>query len=229
MIKKKTSLFVIICIIISIIWFQYLPLVKGITESFVDPENDIYRINLTDGNIDKTSSHDEMDIINIALDGQYTNVTFAGNITGHDIVCSIYFFENYDSNNMKFEYAVHYSNFTGSFKVIFIQYNYSGEDIYYKYWNGTLWSSSNTSAQVIGSFSDYTIEANVPFDAFPIHENVTWFVASTYVEGDYGYLDCAPDSFCPYQESIPGFEFFTLIGVTIGITAIIITIKKKRL
>lgn len=235
MIKKKIFLLIIFCIISITILFQCFPVVKALTENYSDPQNDILKIDYQNEMIEKVSSHDELDIINIALDEQYTNITFAGNITGHEMECNIYFFENYNPNNITFEYGVHYSNLTGKgFKVIFVKYILSGEDDYnYEFWDGIGWTSSNVSAEVIGNSSDYTIEAEIPEDALTINDNITWFVISRYAEGYNLYLDCAPDSYCPIEESNDTFlyQIFVFIGIAaiIGIAALIFYKKRKTL
>ncbi len=217
--KRKISSLILLCLILFIISFQYIPVVKGLTESFTDPQDDIFKIDFENNNVEKVSSHDEIDIININLDEQYTNVTFAGNITGHDMECNIYFFENYNSNNLIFEYGVHYSNFTGTgFNVIFVKYIPSGDDYDYEFWDHGVWTSSNISAEIIGNSSDYVIEATIPILALSIHDNITWFAVSTYYIGSIGYLDCAPDSYCAIEVT-DGFDY--RIIVFIGIIAFV--------
>ena len=233
MIKRKISSIILLCLILFIISFNYITVVKGITESFTDPQDDVFKIELATGNFEIVSSHDEIDIVNITLNGQYTNVTFAGNITGHNMECYIYFFEHYDSNNIVFEYGVHYSNFTGTgFNTIFEKYIHLGDSQYdYEFWNNTVgWTSSNTSAEVIGNSSDYIIEATIPDLALSIHNNITWYVVSLYPSESFLYLDCAPDSYCQPRE--PGFPLsqiilFIVIAAFVGIGAFYFYKKRK--
>lgn len=231
MIKRKIFSLILLCSILFTISFQYIPVVKGLTESFSDPQNDVFKIDFETNNIEKVSSHDEIDIVNITLDGQYTNVTFAGNITGHDMECNIYFFEHYDPNNVIFEYGVHYSNFTGTgFNVIFVKYILSGDEYDYEFWDGMDWTTSNTSAEIIGNSSDYVIEATIPDLALSIHDNITWFVVSTYYSGSIGYLDCAPDDYCPIEETgIPIIQIILIIAIVafVGIGAFYFYKKRK--
>jgi len=234
--KRKISLLILLCLILFIISFQYIPVVKGLTKSFTDPQNDIFEIDFENNSIKKVSSHDEIDIVNITLDldRQYTNVSFAGNITGHDMECNIYFFENHNPDNLIFEYGVHYSNFTGTgFKVIFVKYIPSGDEYDYEFWDGMDWTTSNTSAEIIGNSSDYVIEATIPIHdniTLSIHENITWFVVSTYYTGVFGYLDCAPDSYCPIEVT-DGFPteiiLFIAIAAFVGIGAFYLYKKRK--
>ncbi|MFX0026409.1 MAG: hypothetical protein ACFE8M_08325 [Candidatus Hermodarchaeota archaeon] len=232
MIKRKISSLILLCSILFIISFQYIPVVKGLTESYTDPQNDVFKIDFETNNVEKVSSHDEIDIVNITLDGQYTNVTFAGNITGHDIECNIYFFEHYNKDNLIFEYGVHYSNFTGTgFNVIFVKYILSGDEYEYQFWNDTIgWTPSNISADIIGTSSDYVIEATIPDLALSIHESITWFVVSTYYLGSIGYLDCAPDSYCPIEETGINWNqiiLFIVIAAFVGIGAFYFYKKRK--
>lgn len=232
--KRKISLLIILFIILFTIPFPCFPVVKALTESYSDPPNDIFRIDYQNEVIEKVSSHDEIDIINIFLDEQYTNITFAGNITEQEMECNIYFFENYNQSNVIFEYGVHYSNLTGTgYKVIFVKYNRSGEDDYnYEFWNNTIgWTSSNISADIIGNSSDYFIEAEIPEDALILYDNITWFAISRYYEGYNLFLDCAPDSYCPVKETNVNFmnQIFLFIGIAVivGVAAIIYYKKKK--
>jgi len=231
MIKRKISSIILLCLILFIISFQYIPVVKGLTESFTDPQNDIYKVELSTGNVEIVSSHDEIDIVNITLDGQYTNVTFAGNITGHDMNCNIYFFEHYNPNKVIAEYMVNYSNYTGKgFIVTFFKYTLSNDTYILEFWNGTGWNSSKISAEIIGTSSDYVIEATLPISALSIHDNITWFVVSTCEVGNYGYLDCAPDSYCQTEENglpINQIILFIAIAAFVGIGAIYLYKKRK--
>ena len=233
MIKRKISLLILLCLTLFIISFQYIPVVKGLTDSFTDPQNDIFKINFENNNIEKVSSHDEIDIISGNLDGQYTNVSFAGNITGYDMECNIYFFEHYDPNNVIFEYGVHYSNFTGTgFNMIFVKYILSGDEYEYQFWNNTVgWTSSNISADIIGTSSDHAIEATIPDNSsLIIYDNITWFVVSTYYSGSFGYLDCAPDSYCPIEETgLPLTQIILIIAIVafVGIGAVYFYKKRK--
>ncbi len=231
MIKRKFALVILLCFVLFVISFQYIPVVKGLTESFSDPQNDVFKVELATGNVEIVSTHDEIDIVNISLDGQYTNVTFAGNITGHDINCNIYFFEHYNPNNVVVEYMVNYSNFTGSgFNVIFVKYTLTNGTYDLYFWNGTVWTTSNTSAAIIGTSSDYVIEATIPDLALSIHDNITWFVVSTYEIGSYGYLDCAPDSYCQTEETglpINQIILFIAIAAFVGIGAYYLYKKRK--
>ncbi|MFX0019888.1 MAG: hypothetical protein ACFFBT_12165 [Promethearchaeota archaeon] len=232
MIKRKIFSLFLLCFILFIISFQYIPVAKGLTESFTDPQNDIFKVELATGNVEIVSSHDEIDIVNIALDGQYTNVTFAGNITGHDMNCNIYFFEHYNPNNVIVEYMINYSNFTGKgFIVIFIKYTLSNDTYDLEFWNNTIgWTSSNISADIVGTSSDYVIEATIPISALLIHDNITWFAVSTYEIGSYGYLDCAPDSYCQTDETglpINEIILFIAIAAFVGIGAIYLYKKRK--
>jgi len=232
MIKRKISTLILLCLILIIITFQYIPVVKGLTESFTDPQNDIFKIDFENNRVEKVSSHDEIDIVNGSLDGQYMNVSFVGNITGYDMECNIYFFENYNPNNLIFEYGVHYSNFTGTgFNVIFVKFIPSGDEYDYEFWNNTAgWTSSNISADSIGTSSDYVIEATIPILALSIHDNITWFAVSTSYIGSIGYLDCAPDSYCAIEVT-DGFptEIILFIGIAafVGIGAFYLYKKRK--
>jgi len=230
--KRKIFSLILLCLILFLISFQYIPVVKGLTESFTDPQNDVFKIERATGNVEIVSSHDEIDIVNITLDGQYTNVTFAGNITGYGMNCTIYFFKNYNPNNVIVEYMVNYSNFTGmGFNVIFIRYTPVNNTFVMEFWNNTVgWISSKTSADIIGTSSDYVIEATIPISALLIHDNITWFVVSTYVIGAYGYLDCAPDSYCQVEESglpINEIILFIAIAAFVGIGAFYLYKKRK--
>lgn len=231
MIKRKFTSLIFLCFVLFLISFQYIPVVKGKTESFTDPQNDVFKVELATGNVEIVSSHDEIDIVNITLDGQYTNVTFAGNITGHDMNCNIYFFEHYNPNNVVVEYMVNYSNFTGlGFNVIFVKYTLTNGTYNLGFWNGTDWAPSNTSAAIIGTSSDYVIEATIPIPALTIHDNITWFVVSTYEIGSYGYLDCAPDSYCQTKETglpINEIILFIAIAALVGIGAFYLYKKRK--
>ncbi|MFX0033256.1 MAG: hypothetical protein ACFE8E_13760 [Candidatus Hodarchaeota archaeon] len=235
MVKKKIPLFFIVYLMIFITSFQYIPIAKGLTESFTDPENDVFRIDFLNERIDKVSDHNQLDIINISLnlDNQFTNVTFLGNITGYDMECSIYLFENYNPSNLIFEYSVYYSNISGTgFRVIFVKYTLSGEEYSFEFWNNTIgWTSSNISADNIGSFSDYTIEATIPKAALMVYDNTTWFALSSSYEGNSQYLDCAPDSFCPIEVTPEnfGFEIFLVAAIVIVIIFAFYFIRKKRL
>jgi len=233
MIKRKIYSLILLCSILFIISFQYIPVVKGLTKSYTDPQNDVFKINFETNNVEKVSSHDEIDIVNINLDGQYTNVSFAGNITGHDIECNIYFFEHYNKDNLIFEYGVHYSNFTGTgFNVIFVKYIPSGDEYEYQFWNNTIgWTSSNISADIIGTSSDYVIEATIPGNSsLIINDNIIWFAVSTYYSGSIGYLDCAPDDYCPIEETglpITQIILFIVIAAFVGIGAFYFYKKRK--
>ncbi len=233
MIKRKISSLIFLCFVLFLISFQYIPVVKGLTESYTDPQNDIFKLERATGNVEIVSSHDEIDIVNITLDGQYTNVTFAGNITGHDIECSIYFFENYNPDNIIFEYAVHYSNFTGmGFNVIFIKFIPSGDKYEYQFWNNTIgWTSSNISADIIGTSSDYVIEATIPDNSsLSIHDNITWYVFSSFFTESFVYIDCAPNSYCAIQETgLPITEIILFIAIVAfcGIGAVYLYKKRK--
>jgi len=233
MIKRKIYSVILLCFILFVISFQYIPVVKGFTESVTDPQNDIIKIERTTGNVEIVSSHDEIDIVNMTLDGQYTNLTFAGNITGQKIECTIYFFENYNPNNLIFEYGVHYSNFTGlGFNVILIKFIPSGDDYEYQFWNNTVgWTSSNISADIIGTSSDYVIDAIIPANSsLVIHENITWYAVSTYFTESFVYVDCAPNSFCAIPETGPDFTqiiLFIAIAAFVGIGAFYLYKKRK--
>ncbi|MFX1494153.1 MAG: hypothetical protein ACFFBZ_07725 [Promethearchaeota archaeon] len=229
--KRKFYTLIFLCLILFLISFQYIPVVKGLTESFSDPQNDIYKVELATGNVEIVSSHDEIDIVNITLDGQYTKVTFAGNITGYGMNCSIYFFEHYNPNNVIVEYMVNYSNYTGKgLNVIFIKYTPVNDTFVMEFWDNTNWTTSKTSAEFIGNSSDYAIEATIPISALLIHDNITWFVVSTYIIGGYGYLDCAPDSYCQIGENgfpINQIILFIAIAAFVGIGAYYLYKKRK--
>lgn len=232
--KRKITLILILLFIIFTTSLYQAPRAKAFIESHVDPENDVVRIDSYDQK-KIVSTQPQVDIINIALNvglnNQYTNVSFLGNITGYNMECNIYFFENYNPNNLIFEYGVHYSNFTGTgFKVILVKYILNGDQYDFEYWNNISnnWTPDNTSADSIGSFSDYTIEATIPQLAFTINENTTWFVLSSYYDGNYFYLDAAPDSFSPIREN-NGFDYvYIYIVVAIIIVVIFICYFYRR-
>ncbi|MFX1498211.1 MAG: hypothetical protein ACFFBH_11835 [Promethearchaeota archaeon] len=225
--KKKIFVILIFYFIIFTSSLYQAPRVKAFIDSHEDPENDVFRIDLVNQKIDKVSSHPQLDItnisLNVTLDSRHVNVTFLGNITGYDMECNIYFFENYNPNNLTFEYSVYYSNLTGTgFKVILVKYIPIGDQYDFNFWDNITesWISSNTSASIIGSFSAYSIEATIPPAAFTISENTTWFALSTRYEGNYIYLDIAPDSFSPVQVTTESFPFEILIFVAIIIVVI---------
>lgn len=234
--KKKAYLIILVYIIVFILVLHQSPRAKAIVDSYIDPENDVFRIDTLNQNIEKVSTHPQLDITNIALNitSQYSNVTFLGNISGYNMECNIYFFKNYNPDNLVFEYGVHYSNFTGTgFKVILVKYILNGEEYDFEFWNNTIndWTPFNNSADSVGSFSDYTIEATIPQLAFTIDENTTWFVLSSSYEGSYIYLDAAPDSFSPIRETNGAFPFeiFIFAAVIIIVIFVFYFIRKKRL
>ena len=79
--------------------------------------------------------------------------------------------------------------------------------------------------------SDYVIEATIPDNSsLIINDDITWFVVSTYEIGNYGYLDCAPDSYCVTKETglpINEIILFIAIAAFVGIGAFYLYKKRK--
>jgi len=234
--KRKFYFITILSILLFLLTFQSMGIVTARTESFTDPEDDVYRVDFQTMEIKKGNYHDEIDIIELSIDGQYANVTFAANFTGQDITCAIYFYANYDPNNVTHEYGLFSENFTGTFDVHFIHFIPISSFAYIiEYWTGVNWSSSEGSAVSVGSITGNFIEGTVPLAAWTIPDNVTWYIVSTagnVLEDEYIYMDFAPDKYCPFSTNgdniIPGYDIFLFISAMFGISIYVVIKRIKR-
>ena len=242
--KRVYYMFTILSIILLSLTLQSITPVLGLNVIITDPENDVYRLHVTPSSQDvsKGDYHDEIDIVKLEINGQFVNLTFAGNIAdweSNDSVqteAEIMLHENFTGSYMESlmiypYYLIYYDNWTNfelGYRVFFVL---KIEDSPWRlFWNGSEWVADEDEAMDIGSASDKSIVANVPPGAFVIPDNITYIAASGCNEaiGMYemiGYSDIAPNKYDPLASNggeIPSYNLFIVVGFLVGVCLIII-------
>lgn len=234
--KRKFYFITILSILLFLLTFQSMGIVTARTESFTDPENDVYRIDMQTLSFKKGDYHDEIDITSIAMVDNYFNATFAANFEGPDIQCTFYLFENYDPKNETHEYGIFAENSSvGGSGVWFVHYVGTGIVQFLEVWTGDGWSFNFNDGSPVGTMTSNLVEGTVPPAAWTVPDNVTWYVATTagnpLVEVIL-YSDFAPDEFFPFptgdDDAIPGYDLFIFIGALFGISIYVVIKRIKR-
>jgi len=243
--KRIYYIFAVLSIVLLSLTLQTFTPVLGLNAIETDPENDVYRIHVTESgqDIKKGDYHDEIDIVKLEINGQTVNLTFAGNIADwqyNDTVetrAMIILHEDFTSlEDMTYPYyAIWYYNWTfyGLGYRVFLIYETEFDS---EYWDGSGWASSEDLAVDIGSASDKSIVANVPSGAFIIPDDITFLAEGMHMEiisfsEIIGYADIAPNKYDPLasEDKIPSYNLFIVVGLLFGISLIIIKkqIKSK--
>ena len=232
--KKKIYFLTVLSVILFLLTFQSIGIVTARTESFTDPENDVYRVDIQASDVKKGDYHDEIDITSIAMVDNYFNATFAAPFVGADIVCDFFLYEYYDPDTLEYGiYAVKSS--TGLNDVYFVHYVPSGQIYLSEVWTGGGWSFDFNDGATVGSMTGNLVEGTVPEAAWTVPDNVTWYVHSLagrpFVDVII-YADYAPKDFDPYPsgdgDEIPGYSLSILISALFGISIYIIIKKIKK-
>ena len=237
--KRKLYFITILSILLFLLAFQSMGIVTARTESFTDPEDDVWRIDSQHLDYKKGDYHDEIDITSIAMVDNYFNATFAANFEGLDIDCTFELFEHYDPDNEILEYGMCAVNSSagGISGVYFYHYVPSGlpETYIIEVWTETGWSFNTLDGLNIGNITGNLVEGTVPPAAWTVPDNVTWYVDTTAGNADIDeilYGDIAPDEYEPFptggDDAIPGYDLFIFIGVLFGISIYIVIKKIKR-
>ena len=237
--KRKFYFITILSILLFLLTFQSMGLVTARTESFTDPEDDVWRFHHQGFDYKKGDYHDEIDITSIAMVDNYFNATFAANFEGPDIYCDFDLFEHYDPDNETLEYGISAQNSSagGISGVFFVHYVLSGvPDLYFvEVWTGTGWTFNILDGLNIGNMTGNLVEGTVPPAAWTVPDNVTWYVDTIAGNADVDeilYADIAPDEYAQFptggDDAIPGYDLFIFIGVLFGISIYIVIKRIKR-
>ncbi len=230
--KRKFYFITILSILLFLLTFQSMGIVTARTESFTDPEDDVYRIDVQHNDFKKGDYHDEIDITSIAMVDNYFNATFAANFTGPDIQCAFYLFEHYDPDNKThFEYEI----FAENSSVYFVHHVGTGLIQFLEVWTEAGWSFNFNDGLIIGSIAGNLVEGTVPPAAWTVPDNVTWYVGSTAgnpLVDVILYADIAPNEYEPFptggDDAIPGYDLFIFIGALFGISIYVVIKRIKR-
>ena len=234
--KRKFYFITILSILLFLLTFQSMGIVTARTESFTDPEDDVYRIDVQHMDYKKGDYHDEIDITSIAMVDNYFNATFAANFEGPDIECTFYLFEHYDPDNETLEYGVSAVNSSAGFSGVYFEHYIPSGIIYFvEVWTGTGWTFNILDGLNIGSMTGNLVEGTVPPAAWTVPDNVTWYVVSNAgnpLVDVILYADIAPNEYEPFptggDDAIPGYDLFIFIGVLFGISIYIVIKRIKR-
>ena len=238
--KRIHYIYAVLSIVLLSLTLQTFTPVLGLNAIETDPENDVYRVHMTESSQDikKGDYHDEIDIVKLEINGQTVNLTFAGNIADwqfNDTVetrAIIVLHEDFTSlEDMTYPYyAILYDNWT-YYELgyrLFLTYETEFDS---EYWNGSGWASSEDLAVDVGFASDKSIVANVPSGAFIIPDDITFLAQAMCAEfivmfiEMIVYTDIAPNKYDPLASSadqIPSYNLFIVVGVLVGISLIII-------
>ena len=239
--KRIYYIFAVLSIVLLSLTLQTFTPVLGLNAIETDPENDVYRIHMTESSqdISKGDYHDEIDIVKLEINGQTVNLTFAGNITDWQYSDSIetraiiVLHEDFTSlEDMTYPYyAILYDNWTYyalGYRV-FLTYETEFDT---DYWDGSGWAATEDLAVEVGSASDKSIVANVSSGAFIIPDNITFLAQALRIEfiGIFPeeevilYTDIAPNKYDPLasEDKIPSYNLFIVVGLLFGISLIII-------
>jgi hypothetical protein len=235
--KRKFYFITILSILLFLLTLQAMGLVTARTESFTDPEDDVWRIDEQNWDFQKGDYHDEIDITSIAMADNYFNATFAANLSGPFFQCTFYLFEHYDPDNEIIEYGISAVNVSGVFRGIYFEhYVPTGvpDSYFVEVWTGTGWSFNILDGLNIGNITGNLFEGTVPPAAWTVPNNVTWYFETIAgeVNGEIYYADIAPNEFEQFptggDDAIPGYDLFIFIGALSGISIYIVAKRIKR-
>jgi len=237
--RRKISLLAIFTLFVCFSITNLLPLTKGYTYTFSDPEDDVIRE--CDSGIETGDYYDEIDIVKIVIADKHVNLTVAGNLAywNSSYSARIYFSNRfYSSSSTDFSWSPPYfildcENDSSTFEVILERgYSLGGGNFAYEEWNGTGWEDrlTATAANIVTDVTEHSIIIDIPLAVEPIPDSMLVLVVTClFLFGDCDYMDFAPalSSFSSSQNGIPGYDVFILSFIVIGISLIMIKKYKK--
>jgi len=239
MLRRKIMLLGIlgISLIFSIIYF--LPNVHAINYTISDEEDDVLQDCPTG---EETGDyHDEIDIIELTVAGQYINFTVAGSFFDWD---SSYFgtvifsqsFESDASNHLTWSppyYAIDWQNKSGPIEVTLEKgYHLGGNNFAYEVWNGTGWEDRNTATpfNILSDITEHSLISYIPDGVEDIPSNMKVVGNTKFFDFDgcdYSDLTPIPSSDTDSSDNgIPSYNLYIFICTMIGVS--IIFLRKYR-
>ena len=236
--RRNISLLVIFSLFVCFSITNLLPLAKGYTYTFSDPEDDV--IQECDSGIETGDYYDEIDIVKIVIADKHVNLTVAGNLAywNSSYSARIYFSNQFFTSSTGFSwtppyYILHCANDSAPLKVNLKRgYSLGGGNFAYEVWNGTGWEDENTAtaANILTDITEHSIIIDIPLAVEPIPDSMLVLVVTRlFFFGDCDYMDFAPalSSFTSSQNGIPGYDILILSFIVIGISLIMIKKYKK--
>jgi hypothetical protein len=228
--KRKIILLGIFSIIVLCSIIYFLPGVHGLNYTVFDPEDDVFQDCDTAENTG--DYHDEIDIVELTVAGQYVNLTVAGNLANWN---SSYFGEVFFAqsimvgayNSILFSppyYALDWGNESGPIEVTLEKgYSLGGNNFAYEVWNGTGWEDRITATpfNIAFDITAHSVISYIPDGVEEIPSNMK-VLGSThiFIVSGCGYSDLTnvPSS----GGAVPSYNLFIIICTMLGISLLII-------
>ena len=235
MLKRKIIVSAIFGIIVFCSIIYLLPNAYAIDYTVSDAENDVLRDCATSE--DTGDYHDEIDIVELNVTGQYVNITVAGNLANWNssYFGSIYFsprFTASEFNDLLWTtpyYIIDFENESGPIEA-FLERGYSlgGNNFAYEVWNGTGWEDRNTgtAVNILYAITSHSVVSYIPDGVEEIPSSMK-VVAKTRIlifsSCNYSDITSIPSS----GGGVPSYNLFIIICTMVGISLIILKKHKK--
>ncbi|MFX1296137.1 MAG: hypothetical protein ACFFD2_14970 [Promethearchaeota archaeon] len=241
--KKRNAFLAVFCIVLFLLVISFLPVAHCYNYIFDDAEDDVYFYCSSTDDLLTGDYHDEIDITNLNITGQYVSFTVAGS------------FNNWSSNHWgvltfssKFlpmggpigyawtppYYRLEFDNYTSFFVTLEKGYSLGGGNFAYEEWNGTAWENQTTATpeNILYDITQHTVTAYIPDAVEEIPSSMKCLLYTEFWGPPFDcglFVDFAPA--LPTSDgggsNIPGYNLFLLISLMIGVTFYLLRKKYK--